>query len=94
MKRSHEACDDAIEHRPRELCCPWIARITRVATKVQHERGRSDGRDPDARSFEIRERLDEEMPKFGPVVIRCNVEPSLSSIRGNMCCEPIARRHI
>jgi hypothetical protein len=90
VKRSHEAGDDPFEDASGELSCRWVACVTRVAAEVEQERGRAGRRrNLGACSFESRERLDEEMPKFSRVVTRRRVDPSLGSVRRDVRGEPI-----
>lgn len=91
VKRSHEAGDDPIEDPPGELSRRRIARVTRVATEVEHERGRAPRRrNLAACRFEGRERLDEEVPKLGRAVPRRRVDPSLGPVRRDVRGELVA----
>jgi hypothetical protein len=90
VKRSHEAGDDPIEDPPGELSCRRVARVTRVAAEVEHERGPAGRRrNPGARDFESRERLDEKMPKLSRAVARRRVNSSLGPVRRDVRSEPM-----
>ena len=85
VKRSHETGDDPIEDPPGELSRRRIARVTRVAAEVEHERGRATRRrDLGACRFEGRERLDEEMPKLSRAMPRRRVDSALGPVRRDM----------
>ena len=94
MQRRLEAGDDSIEDGSGELSYRRVVWITRVGTEVEQDRGPT-GKCSDlvACRFQRREWLDEEMPEFGSAVTRRCVHPSLRSIGGDVCYEPMAMRN-